>query len=260
MSDPIMDVLDEFDRKWRAGDSPDLASLIEQLRNQGDDELCVELCAADLEWKWRASHAKTAGIRCLSWPETEMRSAVGPRMRDYATLLQALMSDRSHVQRMLEAEFLARSMWGDAPRIDAFLEEANMADCFEAEFELHLVEQLDHLAQLRVGVFRSDHLLLNVRVPPQFTIGRQDRREPPEPAWLPKTSRLIVAGHDDRSVSRKQIVIRRIGIHEISLSNGSRNVGFALDNCQLQPHESTRLLTPVTIVLGDLTVKICTEC
>lgn len=300
MSDPIMDILDDFDRRWRVGERPDLAALIKRLRFQGDDELCVELCAADLEWRWRAcqhksssrSHAlsnatshssSTSALRKRAQhfadhaPQAEESARkAGPLALEYAPLLDALLREDKHSRRMLEAEFLARSQWGDAPDIDAFLTENRWLGQQDAsppdirhrssssprdpqQVASDLTAQLDHLAQFRVAVIRADKLLLSVRVPPQFEIGRQNRHEPPPPVWMPATNRLVIASVADRNLSRHQIHIRRTRIHEVALTNTSRNVTLSLESSPLRPAETSRLPTPVTITINDLLVEIHTE-
>jgi hypothetical protein len=300
MSDPIMDILDDFDRRWRAGERPDLAPLIASLRAQGDDELCVELCAADLEWRWRARQHKpssrshslssasshsppTAALRNRAQhfadpaphPNEPLKNT-GPLAIEYESLLDSLLRDHRYCQRMLEAEFLARSQRGDAPDIDAFLAEtqyrglpypcaADTRDCGSSslldtqQVAGDLTAQLDQLALFRVSVVRADNLLLSVRVPPQFEIGRQNRREPPPPVWIPEIKRLVVANVKDRNLSRHQIHIRRTRIHEIALTNTSRNVALSLESAPLRPAETSRLPTPVTITINDLVVEIHSE-
>ncbi|MEZ6150076.1 MAG: hypothetical protein R3C09_08125 [Pirellulaceae bacterium] len=299
MSDPIMDILDDFDRRWRIGERPDLAPLIEHLRAQGDDELCVELCAADLEWLARPSaqtilalsfplqrnqpfpHSRNFAQRAQHFadhpphPDQHPKNT-GPLAIEYASLLDNLLRDHRYCQRMLEAEFLARSQWGDAPDIDAFLAESRglglpyanaseTSDCSSAnlldtqQVAGVLTAQLDHLAQFRVSVIRADKLLLSVRVPPQFEIGRQNRREPSPPVWLPETNRLVVANVADRNLSCHQIHIRCTRIHEVALTNTSRNVALSLESAPLRPTETTHLPTPVTVTINDLVVEINTE-
>jgi hypothetical protein len=295
-----MDILDDFDRRWRIGERPDLAPLIEHLRAQGDDELCVELCAADLEWRWRVrQHKPSSRSHSLSSATSHSPTAAtlrnraqhfadhpphpdqhpkntGPLAIEYASLLDNLLRDHRYCQRMLEAEFLARSQWGDAPDIDAFLAESRglglpyanaseTSDCSSAnlldtqQVAGVLTAQLDHLAQFRVSVIRADKLLLSVRVPPQFEIGRQNRREPSPPVWLPETNRLVVANVADRNLSCHQIHIRCTRIHEVALTNTSRNVALSLESAPLRPTETTHLPTPVTVTINDLVVEINTE-
>ncbi len=255
----IMDMLDELDGLWRRGQRPDLRQLLARLKYDGDTDLCIELCAADLEWRWRAMADKSDRSRraANAWALSVSLadSPAGPHASEYAPLLEGLWLDPSCQARMIEAEWLARSQWGDRPDLLHFLE----AYPHLIEIKDELAEQLNQLAQLTMAVSKDDKPLLSLYLPARFVIGRQNRGEPAPPVWLPNQARMIVSSSDDRSLSREQMTVRRTRTHEIEIANSSRNVAISLENGTLSPGNSTRVPTPVAISLAGLCLRIETS-
>ena len=96
-------LLDRLDFLWKDGLAPDLNELLTDVH---DPVARAELCAADLEWRWRSQGS-------------------GPIMAWSASNYQAMMGTAWSLpacrQLLIDAEWLARSAWGDKPHIDHFV-------------------------------------------------------------------------------------------------------------------------------------------
>ena len=236
-----MDCLDQIDSQWRRGARPEIEPIIERLLGEGDHGTCIEVCAADLEWRWRTAHQRSE------------RS--GPHARDYAPLLAELWNEAENRRRMVEAEWLARSGWGDQPDLKQLAQ--TLPD--QTELPADLLDKLDAFSHLTVVVADLDgRELIAHALPSRFVIGRQTRDEPPPPVWLSGSRRLIVAGSHDRALSRQQIAVRRTRLHEVDLENRSRSVDIELAAGPLVPGTSARVATPVNIVFSAYRLTLAT--
>lgn len=236
-----MDALDQIDSQWRSGTRPNIAPVIERLRGDGDPGTCIEVCAADLEWRWRTAHQRS--------------EQSGPHACEYASLLAELWNEAENRRRMVEAEWLARSGWGDQPDLRQFSQ--TLPD--QTELPAGLLDKLAAFSQLTVVVANLDgRELIAHALPSRFVIGRQARHEPPPPAWLSGPRRLIVAGSQDRSLSRHQIAVTRTRLHEVELENTSRSVDIELAAGPLGPGANARMATPLNIVFSAYRLTLAT--
>lgn len=235
------DLLDQLDRQWLAGGPADLRALLNAV-SPDDDESSRELCAADLEWRWRVATERNAG----DFPAR-------PRGHDYADLL----ADHWHLiqckRDLLEAEWCARCVWGDAPDVDQF---ASRLPTIE-NWTSHLIAQLQTLVPWSIDLSSSSlKRPMRLTASGDFVIGRQGAKEPAAPAWSAKTSRLIIANAHYRVISREQLRVRRTRTRQLQLTNVSKTTLYRSEDIRLQPGESTQVEFPCTLSVGELDITI----
>ena len=244
----MIPLLEQLDEQWARGQTADLAALLRMVHGEDGNDLRVELCAADLEWRWRTGAEKIAS-KATSAATLPAR----PHASDYRTLLGELWDDPACRREILEAEWCARSVWGDAPDVDEFASKFSMQPDWNAE----LAEKLNSIIPLVIAVTRnkSDASLL-VHVEHDFVMGRQSVGEPPAPAWLESSRRLVIANADNRGVSREQLRMRRTRMAEVELTNLSRVSPGRFENRILLPGDSMRLGVPWRMTVGELEISI----
>jgi hypothetical protein len=281
-----MDILDELmeqlDQIWenRPADDGYILRLIQSIpsdyRLRG--EVAIELCAADLEWRWRTSERERGVALSANSPDLRASSdsllqmgigppsasssdgfivgskrwlSMTPRASDYQPFLWEWWSSCGCRQKMYLAEWQVRSSFGDQPEIFEF----RKLWPNEPEWSRRLQLELDLLGFIRICVSRQGRELLVMRLPAEFTIGRQHRDEPAPPAWVNEQCKLVVADVGDTNLSRQQFQLTRTRLTEIQMTNSSRNVGISIDSAMLLPKQSRRLKLPIKMSVGDLTLK-----
>ena len=223
------EILDQLDRQWTSGGCPDLSALIAKVPAI-EPELIWELCAADLEWRWRMHAQKDADCRDDFLPAT-------PRAADYRRLLNDQWNDPNCQRNLIEAEWCARSIWGDSPDVEDFSKSLPTI----ADWNSRLGNTLNALVPLEANLTsRSMKRPFDFRVSHDFIIGRQGLSEPKAPAWVEATSRLIVANSHYRVVSREQLKVRRTRLREVEVVNVSKVISGTWGGQHLEPGESTR--------------------
>lgn len=239
-------LLDDVDRTWSSGVAANLGELLAQVP-AGSAELRVELCAADLEWRWRSASAEraTGSPSCTQLPAK-------PTAHDYHRLLAEYWDDLNWRRTLLEAEWCARSLWGDAPDVDVFASQLPT----QTQWHLQLAEQLHALSPIEATVTDAKHPEPRVlRVSHDFVMGRRQLGESEAPAWLGASRRLLIANEDVRELSRRQFRVRRTKAYEIEITNTSKNrvdVGFR----SLAAGEWMRTPLPFAFAVGDLRVML----
>lgn len=226
-------LLDRLDFLWKDGRAPDLNELLTDLH---DPVSRAELCAADLEWRWRSQ-------------------GLGPTMAWSASNYQAMMGSAWSLpacrQLLIDAEWLARSAWGDKPHIDHFVAHHQLAESHRGS----LWEKLDQVVQMKLIVGRKSKKVLEFTVPFDITLGRQNPWEPSSPAWIPDTGRLVVADVQQRSMSRKQLGLRRVRAEEIELINCSERRALKIDIYEIAPGGTMNAFLPFVFSFNHLTIS-----
>lgn len=235
MSD--MDLLERLDEQWSAGSPADLPALLHQVPTD-QRHVSQELCAADLEWRWRSDES----------PADETFPA-NPRADDYAAMLEGQWQDIQCQKNIMEAEWCARCVWGDAPDVDEFAARLPTLDNWSTE----LTRQLHSLVPWTIEL-TSPSLKHPVAfgASGNFVVGRQGRGDPPAPAWVEKSDRVIIANSHFRIISRAQLRIRRTRVREMEMTNVSQTTRHKLGNTTLFAKESTRLSFPCSISVGEV--------
>jgi len=247
--DPSLDLLDRLDHYWknRSGDNIDAILHIAETRSDPLD-VRVDLCAADLEWRLRTgADSLTKSSRRADTHLSEL-----PRAIDYQHLLGADWESPCVRQQMLEAEWVARSRFGDQPDVDNF---ARQMPCNEA-WRDELASLLDLIAPLRLSFQSDEEIVMSCTVPAKFVIGRANRDEPDAPAWNKQENRAIVANAKFRSLSRAQIALRRVRLEEVEVVNLSSLIPCKLDFGILKPGETTRRSLPLTFFFTHFRLQI----
>ena len=238
-----MDLLAILDEQWSDGRG-DVADLLGKVGND-NSQLAIDLCASDLEWRWRLSHDVTDSDTAIT------RSAV-----DYRPLLGDRWDDLDVQRELYEAEWIARSLWGDQPHVDEFAAQLPEIDQWNDE----LAQQIDSLSPLTVTLQgESLKRSLSVRVGPTFVLGRQGTNDSPAPSWSIKEQRLVVANAHFRTISREQLRVRRIRESELELKNLSKVVPFENEDFLLQPSAAILTPLPVTLKVGELDLQFSTS-
>ncbi len=245
-----LDLLDKLDSQWQLGSRADLSALLEMVPTDHRREMCVEICAADLEWRWRTSAARHQLNQTFEGEHLSNR----PRSVEYIRYLGGLWDDPDCRRRILEAEWSVRSVWGDSPDVDSFA--TQLPD--RVDWHLELEHLLDGIAPLIISVDRNPEPLV-CRIPSRFVLGRQNSDEPSPPAWIASSNRMIVKEIEYRNLSREQIRFRRTRAQEIELSNISANVGVLLHCGTLLPGQRERVATPITIAIDQCEIEIAIE-
>ncbi|TWU07499.1 hypothetical protein [Stieleria varia] len=228
------DLLDQLDQSWIAGGPVDLAELLSRV-SADDSTLAQELCAADLEWRWRAD------------------SPNKPSARVYASLLGRHWDDAECRRNLMEAEWCVRCVWGDAPDVDEFAKALpeRLGWSSDLSRQLHALvpwtTTLSGASMKRPVVIQVNH---------DFVIGRQGAKEPQAPSWIASKKRLIVANSHFRIMSRDQLRVRRTRTSEIEITNISKTAPFDSEQAQLQPGESIRRPLPTAISIGEVNLEI----
>lgn len=252
--DLLASKLDELDCFWsgesdrRHGLSEIIASLPGGLA--GRETLVVELCCADLEWRWRtrgAMPAANASARVPNGAGPDGSQAIS-FLQNYDETLREFGSRQAHRNLLLLAEWRARSAWGDCPDIHEFATANALAVS-------DLRSELDALAQMHVQVTYGKKEW-ECPVTGQFEIGRQDVGEPPPPLWIVDKERLLVSPLSQTVISRRQLRISRVRLREVEIANTSRNVVIAVRRTRLPPSESLRTTLPLELGLGSAHVLL----
>ena len=226
-------LLDRLDSLWKDGVAPNLG---EFLADCHDPVVCAEICAADLEWRWRSPERSPD----TAWP---------------AIAYEALLGDTWDLpacrQLVIDAEWLARSAWGDKPHIDHFIAHHQLSESQCGS----LWEKLDQVVLMKLIVGHNSKNVLEFTVPQELTLGRQNLWEPPSPAWIPDARRLVVADIQQRNISRKQLGIRRVRVEEIELVNFSERRALKIDIYEIAPGGTMSVFLPFVFRFNSLTIS-----
>lgn len=238
------DAFDLLDQHWSSGDGIALPPLLETL-DVGETPSIIELCAADLEWRWR-TYAEGGGSPVHGLPRR-------PFAKDYRELVGQLWSMEIHQRNLLEAEWCARSVWGDQPDVFTFAEPFAQWSGWTDE----LSAQLNRLRPMTAAVdgpgFKQPQALA---ITHDFVIGRQGADDLPALSWDEMNNRLVVAAPTYRRISREQLRVRRTRIAEIELSNISRSVDGSWGQHYLAAGASMRLPLPCKIGIGSVKLHL----
>lgn len=246
--------LDELDCYWskKGKYSQGLLEIIASLPTElaERDKIVVELCCADLEWRWRTignQLVANPGLGSLTQEGVD-DSQQSSFLDHYATILDHAGGQPAEKQKLVLAEWRARSAWGDRPDIQAY------STAYSLNRE-PLESELDSLARMRLRVALGEQRL-ETAVPAQFAIGRQDVTEPAPPSWISESERLLVAPLSQTEVSRKQLAISRTRLREVEIANTSRNVVIILRNRRLAPGKAIRSPLPLEFDLGGASLLL----
>lgn len=235
-----IELFDRLDLYWKTKSGDDIATLLKTATSRGEpSDVRVDLCAADLEWRMRTY---TASLTTSSRQTTGKLSSM-PSATDYQELLGHDWELPAVRKQLLEAEWVARSRFGDRPHVDEFAGQMPETEAWRGE----LSDLLDLIAPLQLTFHDGNEVVGQCQVPAQFEIGRAKRNEHGPPAWNADENRAIVADARFLSLSRKQMSVRRVRLEEIELINLSRLIPSRLDNCILKPGD--KISRPLPLIL-----------
>jgi hypothetical protein len=238
--DPL---LKELDDQWTKGLVPDISAL---LHRAGYPQVtsCIELCAVDLEWRWRW----TSGDATRQVPPSTVALPARPVAHDYRSLILEHWHIRECRLQMMEAEWIARGVWGDQPNVESFLDVWGV-DGVTPEL---LMKSLEKVAPLFVNVLHEGLCVFTAAVSSEFIMGRRQDDEPLSPHWMPTRQRLVVAELTDTKCSRNQAQLRRTRMNEVFVANLSQKVEMRLGSYILRPQDGCHLPLPLHIAVGDV--------
>lgn len=251
-----LDFFDRLDLHWKSRNQDDIRSILRSAENDGQpSEVCIDLCAADLEWRWRMAAGPQGCWTPGPLGESESMLTPTPAAKDYQPLLGPLWQTPDCRKQMLGAEWLSRSQFGDRPDVDQF---ADSVPSFEWDTQW-LADLLDTVAFLQIDFHNVHTLVLTCPGPSEFTIGRATRDEPSAPAWNAEQRRAIIANVDYRQLSRTQLQVRRVRLEEIEVTNISKSAPVQLSLGFLEPGQSQRCFLPFRITFDQCTLQIRCE-
>jgi hypothetical protein len=238
-------LLDQLDEEWTRQGRCDLGKLIHQLPD-ARMETIVELCVADFEWRWRARSKNP-----------QLHPAL-PDVNAYREFLNAWWGEPACQKVLLQTEWLARSVWGDKPRIDAFLASSSFtADALGFEtIRGELIESLNLSVQLEIQLRFKTHDLVTVAIPSSFSIGRQKVGEPPPPYWDAVNQRLVAWPLEYVQFSREQLRVQRVRALEMRVSNLSDGRAIQISGFELLPRQSGHFGIPIQLQAADTILTI----
>lgn len=246
---PALDLLDRLDAHWKTRNRDDIRVIYKSAEMQADSAADrIDLCAADLEWRWR-THSEPLSVEVAKGMR---ESKAFPVASDYRSLVGPLWELPECRKRLLEAEWLARSQFGDRPDADDFARQ--MPE--HATWPEELASLLDTVAPLQMMFHDGHALMLSSPAPAKFVIGRATREEPDAPAWNAKDRRAIVANVDYRQLSRTQLSVRRVRLEEIEVTNISASTPTQLPFTTLHPGQTARSAVPLRITFNRFTLHI----
>ena len=239
------ELLTRLDSLWNLCKVPTLVDLLSELP-EAEHDAKTELCAADLEWRWRMSE------RCHLQPNlvTASKLTIRPSACEYSILLGESWHRKECRQRMTESEWIARSAWGDKPHIDEFVGH----DSFRRSLSNSLVEQLDLIVPMKLRVSMENDVVLEIGNFDSLTFGRQNPWEPSPPAWIPESRRLVIADLAQKTFSREQGRLKRVKARELEIINLSSKAVLSLYLCALGPGESFRFTVPFDFAINTFRI------
>jgi hypothetical protein len=247
--DPAFDLLDRLDHYWKTQSGTDLAGLLKSPDGRSAPiDVRVDLCAADLEWRYRM--ISTGAIN--STQRMANKPSPLPRASDYETLIGRDWESAAVRRQLLEAEWIARNRLGDSPDVDEFASQMPDAPSWRED----LANALEWISPLQLAFHNHFEQLFQAQATANFVIGRANRQDPSPPAWNRQDKRAIVAPAKFRSLSRTQLSVRRIRLEEVELTNLSRLIPSRLHNETLMPGQVIRRHLPLTLFFPDIQVRI----
>lgn len=218
--------LDQFEEQWLRNDSPPnvIAAVTElrQLTGFAERRVAWELAMSDLEFRWR--HTDPIRRRGSRW---------------YAEKLGPLGLTEADVEELCLHELIVRSRWADRPPIESLLESQypGMAEESRCRHRSRMVRQLEAHFPLECVVNVEGGNRFRAQVPTPCVFGRQRWNDPepggPHPDAANEGWRIIVVEREQSRVSRNQILIRRLAVHQVSVELLSENVGCHLQEQRL---------------------------
>jgi len=240
-------LLDRLDSLWRMGIAPNIEGMIYELSEVGYDGQ-TELCAADLEWRWRTQEQDIQVATHRNIPNL----LASPSATDYQSLLGNAWILPACQQRMIDAEWLARSAWGDKPHINDFVAQYRLS---ELQTE-SVSQQLNHVLPTQLEVLRNAEIVQVIFCPNDIILGRQNSGEPSSIAWIPESRRLIVADIHQRDLSRNQLRLRRVRAEAFELTNLSKQVSLTTDCKALAAGQTLSKQVPFEFSLNEWKISV----
>ena len=239
-------VVERFDGDWQNGNPPPLAEYV--AANSPDVETYVALICCDMRWRW-----KSHGASLESSPKVECQAGIVEAYLSHATDVQL---DDDHVCRMIKAEFHARQLWGDKPRLQEYHAR------FPTQFHgcaRELKQTLFSLAKVRLSIHCQGNVVFETVVDRPVVLGRQsgEEREPYCRIIRQDTDRIILATATERQVSRNALCIDLESVERVSVLNQSTYTPIDIDSTSvIDPGATASCLRPVRISVAKRLITV----
>ena len=252
-------IIDEFEQRWLHGD--EIPEIVEFCRGALADNLklaeverpslsriVLALALVDLEFRWRNKQVTTK--RGTAW---------------YCRNLKPYGFDESSFLPLAINELEVRSRWGDKPEIQSLVAE-QFPDRPQHDLDSiasQLKEELELKLPILCSVTTEAEYRLRVELKTPCVIGRQRSSDPkcPDVRFCDRDDllRLVIAGHSENSISRKQIRLDRISANRLVITSLSNGVPSYLGKRRLAPGKPQTFILPtygIVISFGGFSVHL----
>lgn len=238
------EIADSFERQLEEGEIPRIEDYLAGLGDETERLAALrELIEIELEHAFRRDAQLAAA------------ATSGLLIDDYVRRFPQLAASDHVASELAVAEYRARHRFGDAPRMEAFVERFPRRPGIKQQ----LRQVLTRMLKAQVRVYERTALLLITPFDQEFHLGRQ-RSTDPEPHRRvdePHRTRLLIAPADDRSVSREHLVVERTGRQRLSVKNVSRTARVTVDSqVRIECGSVVELDMPVLLQVGSRLVRI----
>jgi len=238
--------LDDYDDTWqRSRSPPSLLQYYDRKRSalSSDDALALarELAMIDLEPRWRRffNAAQSADSKASNGNVPLL-----PTWSDYCRLFEFYSPPVAGIHH----EFRVRQLFGDRPHCGLFAEHyPEHAQALSRE----LTTCAAQLSRAKIAAYHRHRPLVETALPGRLEIGRRRTSEPAAPCYhhAGDLHRLIIAEHDERYLSRRQISLEFTALQRVRIENLARAQGRLVV-------EITGDFTPHDIIEVDLPCQL----
>lgn len=217
-----------LEEHWQSKGASNIAELLPRIASINDPKnrtmAWTELCAMDLEWQWR----RWTSTKPMPWGVSQ-----------YCSILPTIVPTSEDLDVLWDSEWIARSVWGDAPGCDRFHQLSGKIRSSE-----HWSKRLDDVCPLEVEVIVSNSHLLE-RPGPFFFVGRQREEEPSPPCWVAEKKRIAAWNLANVTVSRTLFSVRRTKLRQIEILNPSTKSSLLINQHSIAPGSTMCYSLPI---------------
>lgn len=233
------EICDEFEAAWAEGLCPDVAVHVRRVPEAAQCLLAIELIKIDLERRW------VSRTEPLTIPQ-------------YLEHLASISFADEQISKLVEKEFVVRLSHGEALRIEALHEYAEII----STLPLIVKAARSQIDWPSVSLVVEGRTRVQVELDRPIVLGRQAAGESPAESVITSDHerRLVVVGSHDASVSRQQLRLEILAPKQVRVTNVSANraIGVA-GRGTLESGEHMRCVLPVSIPLTDRTMLLIME-
>jgi hypothetical protein len=242
--------LERLDLALGAGDQNAFETIISELADTRQIDLAVDICVADLEWKWRGATSHPDS-KSPDPPHDDSVAFYADRLKSFGFNL-----DLRHYNALVRGLWFCESAWGDRPTISEYQHRYDI----DPDVADRMINDLDEIQRWVVksstgrGHLRSTPIRAS-----SFELGRQ-RRDEFDPVYFDEQSKRVVLFPSNASwISREQLQFRRVAIHKVMLKNLGKSTCKFDSELRLPPGDEFERCLPLTFTIADAQIVIETE-